>query len=152
MFYEPNYWVRESRPEKLSSRTLSVHSVQPFMHREFSRSPGQIPGPLSVCFRGAFSGFFRPITQYERGRLHIEYLSPRFPDAPLLKTARPFVFTILVRFNGAKVLSVAWDGFGLRPTLFVRWLLYLDDAFGRQCALKHRRSCPPTKDIATTVH
>src|SRR5882757_10717992 len=47
-------------------------------------------------------GFFRPITQCERGRLHIEYLSPRFPDAPLPKTARPFVFTILVRFNGAK--------------------------------------------------
>jgi hypothetical protein len=54
-------------------------------------------------------GFFRRITQYERGRLHIEYLSPRVPDAPLPKTARPFVFTILVRFNGAKVLSVAWD-------------------------------------------
>jgi hypothetical protein len=26
-------------------------------------------------------GFFRRITQYERGRLHIEYLSPRVPDA-----------------------------------------------------------------------
>jgi hypothetical protein len=54
-------------------------------------------------------GYLRRIVQYERGRLHIEYLSPRFPDVPPPKTARPFAFTISVRFNGAKVLSVAWD-------------------------------------------
>ena len=54
-------------------------------------------------------GFFRRIAQYERGRLHIEYLSPRFPNVPPPKTARPFAFTILVRFSGLKVLSVAWD-------------------------------------------
>jgi hypothetical protein len=54
-------------------------------------------------------GFFRRIALYERGRLQIEYLSPRFLDVPLPKTARPFAYTILVRFDGAKVLSVAWD-------------------------------------------
>jgi hypothetical protein len=51
-------------------------------------------------------GFFS-IALYERGRLHIEYLSPRFPDEPLPKTARPFAYTILVRFAGWKVLSTA---------------------------------------------
>jgi hypothetical protein len=53
--------------------------------------------------------FFRRLVQYERGRLHIEYLSSRFPDVPPPKAARPFAFTILIRFDGAKVLSVSWD-------------------------------------------
>jgi hypothetical protein len=28
---------------------------------------------------------------------------------PPIKSARPSAYTILVRFNGSKVLSVAWD-------------------------------------------
>ena len=55
-------------------------------------------------------GQLRRIIQYDRGRLFIEYIAPRYPDAPSpIKTARPSAYTILVRFNGSKVLSVAWD-------------------------------------------
>lgn len=62
-----------------------------------------------VCYNIEVRGFLRRIIQYERGRLRIEYLSPRFPDVPPPKTARPFAYTILVRFDGSKVLNVAWD-------------------------------------------
>jgi hypothetical protein len=51
----------------------------------------------------------RRIVHYEHGRLNIEYVSPRYPDQPAAKTARPSAYTILVRFDGSKVLSVAWD-------------------------------------------
>jgi hypothetical protein len=55
-------------------------------------------------------GQLRRIVQYERGRLFIKYIAPRYPDAPSpIKAARPSASTIMVRFNGAKVLSVAWD-------------------------------------------
>jgi len=54
-------------------------------------------------------GLLRRIIQFERGRLFIEYIAPRYSDTPLPKTARPSAYTILVRFDGTKVLSVAWD-------------------------------------------
>jgi hypothetical protein len=51
----------------------------------------------------------RRIVQYESGRLNIEYISPRYPNEPAVKTVRPSAYAILVRFDGSKVLSVAWD-------------------------------------------
>jgi hypothetical protein len=62
----------------------------------------------TVCFI-EMKGIQRRIVEYERGRLFIEYLSPRYPDNPMPKTARPFAYSISVRIDGSKVLSVAWD-------------------------------------------
>jgi hypothetical protein len=67
------------------------------------RSEGRFVG------NGEFKGQQRRYAEYERGRLRIDYAAPRDPDAPATKTARPSAFTILVRFDGLKVLSVAWD-------------------------------------------
>lgn len=68
------------------------------------RSEGCVSGNIET------KGQLRRIVQYERGRLFIEYIAPRYPDPPSpIKTARPSAYTILVRFNAAKVLSVAWD-------------------------------------------
>ena len=67
-------------------------------------SEGHVSGNIET------RGQLRRIIQYERGRLFIEYIAPRYPDAPSpIKSARPSASTIMVRFNGAKVLSVAWD-------------------------------------------
>jgi hypothetical protein len=69
----------------------------------------------------------RRIVEYERGRLSIKYVLPRYPDAPAIKTARPTAFTILVRFDGLKVLNIAWDDARtavliLKPGIWERWL------------------------------
>jgi hypothetical protein len=50
-----------------------------------------------------------------------------YPVAPAIKTARPTAFTILVRFDGLKVLSIAWDDARtavliLKPGIWERWL------------------------------
>jgi hypothetical protein len=68
-----------------------------------ARSEGRISGNIET------KAGLRRIVQYERGRIAIEYIAPRYPDAPRIKTARPCAYTILLRFNGAKVLGVAWD-------------------------------------------
>jgi hypothetical protein len=63
------------------------------------RSEGRASGNIEV------RGQQRRIVEYERGRLSIKYVSPRYPDAPAIKTARPTAFTILVQLRrpeGAK--------------------------------------------------
>jgi hypothetical protein len=67
------------------------------------RSEGRVEGNIDT------KGLLRRIIRYERGRLFIEYILPRYPDNPIPKTARPCAYTILIRFDGLKVLSVAWD-------------------------------------------
>ena len=85
------------------------------------RSEGRASGNIEV------RGQQRRIVEYERGRLSIKYVLPRYPDAPAIKTARPTAFTILVRFDGLKVLNIAWDDARtavliLKPGIWERWL------------------------------
>ena len=48
-----------------------------------ARSEGRASGNIEV------RGQQRRIVEYERGRLSIKYVLPRYPDAPAFKTARP---------------------------------------------------------------
>jgi hypothetical protein len=86
-----------------------------------ARSEGRASGNIEV------RGQQRRIVEYQRGRLSIKYVLPRYPDAPAIKTDRPTAFTILVRFDGLKVLSIAWDDARaavliLKPGIWERWL------------------------------
>jgi hypothetical protein len=65
-----------------------------------------------VCSQGRVT----PITEikgsewrnfkFERGRLLIDYGAPRYPGAPLPKITTPSAYESLVRFDGAKLLSL----------------------------------------------
>jgi hypothetical protein len=61
------------------------------------RSEGRWTGNIET------KGLLRQIIQYERGRLFIEHIAPRYSGARSpIKPARPSAYTILVRFNGRK--------------------------------------------------
>jgi hypothetical protein len=112
-------------------------------------SEGSVSGNIET------RGQLRLVIQYERDRLFIEYIAPRYPDNPPPKTARPSASTILVRFNGSKVLNVAWDDTRtavliFKPGDWERRLSLSLDAFSFRASRSQRRGRRGTSARAHT--
>ena len=108
-------WMTETTDACFKAKRLRDQALR------LVRSEGRASGNIEV------RGQQRRIVEYERGRLSIKYVLPRYPDAPAIRTARPTAFTILVRFDGLKVLNIAWDDARtavliLKPGIWERWL------------------------------
>lgn len=57
-----------------------------------------------------YRGQLTRIRSFAGRRLHLEYWSPRHPTDVDRGDNRPTTYMLIIKFDGAKVLHIGWDG------------------------------------------